>query len=262
MLKMLVAEGWAKAFSTCMSHLGVINLFVMTEVPELQLFHAALFLLIYLTALVENLPIVAITVLYQSLPAPMYVFLTNLSVLDLCFISVTLSRSIIALTNHRSMSHQGFITQVCLAVVSATLELIVLTAMSYNHSVAIYRPLCYKAHDQLRQCPVHLMPKGILHNIPNVSTMTKFILQGFSEVRELQHLCVLDLCLISVTVPKYITISMTNNSSISFLGCMAQLLLVILFATLEYFALMVMSYNSYAAISCPCTTTSSWTRGL
>ncbi|XP_038598213.1 olfactory receptor 14K1-like, partial [Tachyglossus aculeatus] len=67
----------------------------------------------------------------------------------------------------------------------------------------------------------------------------------------LRHLSVLDLCLISVTVPKSVTISLTNNSSISFLGCVAQLLLVILFAASEYFVLTAMSYDRFAAICRP-----------
>ncbi|XP_004622118.2 olfactory receptor 14A16-like [Sorex araneus] len=120
---------------------------------------------------------------------------------------------------------------------------------------------------------------------------TEFILQGFSDIREhqilhavlfiliyltalvgnllivllttfdqhlhspmhffLRTLSFLDVCFISVTVPKAITQSLTQDSSISFLGCIAQVFLVVLFACTELALLTVMSYDRYTAICHP-----------
>ncbi|XP_038599098.1 olfactory receptor 14K1-like, partial [Tachyglossus aculeatus] len=67
----------------------------------------------------------------------------------------------------------------------------------------------------------------------------------------LKNLSFIDLCFISTTVPKSIVNSLTSDSSISFLGCVSQLFLLILFATSEFYVLTAMSYDRYAAICSP-----------
>ncbi|XP_038597807.1 olfactory receptor 14A2-like [Tachyglossus aculeatus] len=116
-----------------------------SEVRELQLVHAAMFLLVYLAALTGNLLIVAVTALDRRLHTPMYFFLRNLSILDLCLISVTVPKSIhSSLTDHRSISFLGCASQVFSVVLFATSELFVLTAMSYDRYAAICLPLRYE----------------------------------------------------------------------------------------------------------------------
>ncbi|XP_004647378.1 olfactory receptor 14K1-like [Octodon degus] len=67
----------------------------------------------------------------------------------------------------------------------------------------------------------------------------------------LRHLSFLDLCLISATVPKSILNSVTLSDSISFMGCVCQLFLVVLSAGSEIGILTVMSYDRYVAICHP-----------
>ncbi|XP_004648351.1 olfactory receptor 14K1-like [Octodon degus] len=67
----------------------------------------------------------------------------------------------------------------------------------------------------------------------------------------LRHLSYLDLCLISTTVPKSIVNSVTMNNSISFMGCMCQVFLVVLSAGSEVGILTAMSYDRYVAICQP-----------
>ncbi|XP_038597549.1 olfactory receptor 14A16-like [Tachyglossus aculeatus] len=116
-----------------------------SEVRELQLVHAALFLLVYLAALTGNLLIIAVTAFDRCLHTPMYFFLWNLSIIDLCYISVTVPKSVvISLTNHRSISLLGCVAQVFLVDLFAASELLVLTAMSYDRYAAICRPMHYE----------------------------------------------------------------------------------------------------------------------
>ncbi|XP_038601642.1 olfactory receptor 14K1-like [Tachyglossus aculeatus] len=63
----------------------------------------------------------------------------------------------------------------------------------------------------------------------------------------LRHLSTLDLCLISITFPKFILVSLATCHSISFLDCCLQVLLVFSFATSELFILTAMSYDCYTA---------------
>ncbi|XP_008825269.1 olfactory receptor 14A2-like [Nannospalax galili] len=67
----------------------------------------------------------------------------------------------------------------------------------------------------------------------------------------LKNLSFLDVCLISVTVPKLILSSLSHRSAISFPGCVCQVLFVVLFATSEIFLLTAMSYDRYVAICHP-----------
>ncbi|XP_037673790.1 olfactory receptor 14A16-like [Choloepus didactylus] len=67
----------------------------------------------------------------------------------------------------------------------------------------------------------------------------------------LKNLSFLDLCLISVTIPKSIFNSLTHNNTISFLDCVTQVFLVTLLAIAEVFLLTVMSFDRYAAICHP-----------
>ncbi|XP_028913086.2 olfactory receptor 14A16-like [Ornithorhynchus anatinus] len=114
------------------------------EVRELQLVHAALFLLVYLAALLGNLLIVAITVLDRRLHTPMYFFLRHLSILDFCYISVTVPHSIHnSLTDRRSISFLGCDAQLYFFACFASLEIALLTVMSYDRYVAICHPLRY-----------------------------------------------------------------------------------------------------------------------
>nr|XP_012607739.1 olfactory receptor 14A16-like [Microcebus murinus] len=67
----------------------------------------------------------------------------------------------------------------------------------------------------------------------------------------LKNLSFLDLCLISVTAPKSIANSLINDNSISFLGCVSQVFLLLFSASAELILLTVMSFDRYAAICHP-----------
>ncbi|XP_074074703.1 olfactory receptor 14A16-like [Macrotis lagotis] len=67
----------------------------------------------------------------------------------------------------------------------------------------------------------------------------------------LRHLSFIDLCFISVTVPKAILISLTHRNSISITQCVIQIYCIVLFVCAELALLTVMSYDRYAAICHP-----------
>ncbi|XP_004446817.1 olfactory receptor 14I1 [Dasypus novemcinctus] len=67
----------------------------------------------------------------------------------------------------------------------------------------------------------------------------------------LKNLSFLDLCYISVTVPKFIHSSLNHSNSISYLGCVAQVFFFFVFASAELAFLTVMSYDRYVAICHP-----------
>ncbi|KAM4707017.1 olfactory receptor 6E1-like [Discoglossus pictus] len=67
----------------------------------------------------------------------------------------------------------------------------------------------------------------------------------------LGSLAFLDICFISSTVPKLLTILATNNRVISLLGCILQLYFYVSLGTIEFYLLAFMSVDRYAAICHP-----------
>ena len=68
------------------------HLMAFSETKELQVAQGFLFLLIYLVALVGNLLIIILVTMDQCVHTPMYFFLRNLSLLDVC-LSQSLSQT-------------------------------------------------------------------------------------------------------------------------------------------------------------------------
>uniref|UniRef100_A0A8C4WRH0 Olfactory receptor n=1 Tax=Gopherus evgoodei TaxID=1825980 RepID=A0A8C4WRH0_9SAUR len=125
----------------------------------------------------------------------------------------------------------------------------------------------------------------------NQTTVTEFLLLGFSDIRELQilhfmvflllylisllgnlliitaialdhhlhipmyfflmNLSILDLGFISVTIPKSMANSLMNTRSISYSGCVTQIFLVVVFVSAGFAILTVMAYDRYVAICQP-----------
>ncbi|KAM9119061.1 olfactory receptor 14A16-like [Pangshura tecta] len=116
-----------------------------SDMREEQILHFLVFLVIYLAALVGNLLLITVIALDQHLHTPMYFFLGNLSFLDLCYISVTVPKSMAdSVTNNRLISFYGCVIQVFLVVTFAGAELAFLTVMAYDRYIAICHPLHYK----------------------------------------------------------------------------------------------------------------------
>ncbi|XP_033024473.1 olfactory receptor 14A16-like [Lacerta agilis] len=112
---------------------------------EEQLFYFVIFLSIYLIALLGNFLITIAVALNHKLHTPMYFFLVNLSLSDICYISTTIPKSIAAsLLDYKKISFAGCVAQVFLLFTFAGSELALLTIMAYDRYVAICHPLQYE----------------------------------------------------------------------------------------------------------------------
>ncbi|KAI5169785.1 Olfactory Receptor 14C36 [Manis pentadactyla] len=111
---------------------------------QLRLLLSVLFLLMYLATLLGNLLIVSATTLDQSLHKPMYFFLRNLSILDMCYVSVTVPKACVnSLIDNKAISVAGCAAQIFLVIYCAFVELLFLTVMARDRYVAICQPLRY-----------------------------------------------------------------------------------------------------------------------
>ncbi|XP_066840370.1 olfactory receptor 14C36-like [Anser cygnoides] len=118
-------------------------LLAFADMRKLQLLHFALFLAIYLAALLGNGLILTAVACDHRLHTPMYFFLLNLALLDLGCISTTLPKAMAnSLWDTRPISYAGCAAQVFFFPSLMSADLFLLT-MAYDRYVAICKPLHY-----------------------------------------------------------------------------------------------------------------------
>ncbi|XP_078496755.1 olfactory receptor 5V1-like [Lissotriton helveticus] len=98
----------------------------------------------YIFALVGNLAIIGITTSDPHLHGPMFYLLRHLSILDICYISVTVPKMLdILLSGRNTISFTGCMVQLSLFISLEGAEAFLLAAMAYDHFIAICYPLLY-----------------------------------------------------------------------------------------------------------------------
>ncbi|XP_063159053.1 olfactory receptor 14A16-like [Candoia aspera] len=111
---------------------------------DVQCLHFVMFLFIYLLALTGNVLIMLVVILNHHLHTPMYFFLVNLSLTDICYITTTVPKSMaVSLTDNKIITFPGCVAQVFLIVTCTGSEVALLTFMAYDRYVAICHPLQY-----------------------------------------------------------------------------------------------------------------------
>ncbi|NWZ29904.1 O14AG protein, partial [Asarcornis scutulata] len=123
------------------------------DTSELQLLHFALFLGIYLAALLGNGLIITAIACDHRLHTPMYFFLLNLAFLDLGSISTSVPKAMAnSLWDSRTISSQGCAAQVLKFAFFLTAEYSILTVMAYDRYIAICKPMHYGSLLSSRAC--------------------------------------------------------------------------------------------------------------
>ncbi|XP_040181136.1 olfactory receptor 5V1-like [Rana temporaria] len=125
----------------------------ISDIPELQAPIFFLVLFIYLFTLGGNMTIVLLVCLDRHLHTPMYFFLANLSMIDVCSTTVTLHKILlIGLTGNHDISYLDCIAQIYFFGSFISDELWFLTAMGYDRYVAVCNPLRYTVIMNQKTC--------------------------------------------------------------------------------------------------------------
>ncbi|XP_036779498.2 olfactory receptor 6P1-like [Manis pentadactyla] len=121
----------------------------------LRLTFFVMFLTVYLLSLMENTLIILTVVMEPTLQMPMYIFLGNLSFLEIWYTTVTVTKLLATcLLWGVTISVSGCITQYCFFFSMGATECILLAVMAYDQYLAIYNPLRYSL---LMNTPVCLL---------------------------------------------------------------------------------------------------------
>ncbi|XP_015349680.1 olfactory receptor 2B2-like [Marmota marmota marmota] len=112
--------------------------------PWLELPLFVVFLVSYVLTIVGNMTIILVSHLDPKLHTPMYFFLTNLSLLDLCYTTSTVPQMLVNIRSTRKViSYGGCVAQLFIFLALGSTECLLLAVMSFDRFVAICRPLWY-----------------------------------------------------------------------------------------------------------------------
>ncbi|XP_024613839.1 olfactory receptor-like protein OLF3 [Neophocaena asiaeorientalis asiaeorientalis] len=111
---------------------------------ETQVSLFVLFLAMYLMTVLRNFLIILLIRLDSRLNTPMYVFLSILSFVDICYINSTVPQMLIHfLSAQKSIPFYSCVLQLFISLAMSSPELFLLEAMAYDRCVAVGRPLHY-----------------------------------------------------------------------------------------------------------------------
>ncbi|XP_007537922.1 olfactory receptor 14A16-like [Erinaceus europaeus] len=216
-----------------MENVSVVTEFLLlgfSGSQRLQLLQSGVFIVIYLTALMGNGLIIAITVLDPCLHTPMYFFLRNLSLFDLCLISAVVPKTVVnSLIHSYSISFFGCVAQVFLVPFSAVADLFLLTAMSIDRYVAICHPLHYYV----------IMNRDICVQMAALSWFTGGLISAIhtTEVFSLSYCDLNKIQQFFCDIPQMLTITCSENITV-------EIALILVNAVLDFccFICIIISY--------------------
>ncbi|KAM6466105.1 olfactory receptor 5J3-like [Liasis olivaceus] len=161
-----------------MNNYTTVTEFILLGLTDQLAFEVPLFMiffLIYFLTLIGNMGMVVLIRISPQLHTPMYFFLGNLSVVDLCYSSIFAPRLLMNLAQFKTISYAGCITQHCFFVVFVSTEGFLLAVMAYDRYVAICKPLLYTTM-MTKRVYVHLVAGSYLGGIVNSLTHTSGLL--------------------------------------------------------------------------------------
>ncbi|VTJ83350.1 Hypothetical predicted protein, partial [Marmota monax] len=95
----------------------------LSEDPDLQPILFGLFLCMYLVGVLRNLLIILAFSSDSHLHTPMYFFLSNLSLADICFISTMVPKILMNIQTHsRAISYVGCLTQMSIFIILGCMD--------------------------------------------------------------------------------------------------------------------------------------------
>ncbi|XP_033615334.1 olfactory receptor 7D4-like [Fukomys damarensis] len=127
----------------------------LSQDPELQPLLFGLFLSMYLVTVLGNLLIILAVSSDSHLHTPMYFFLSNLSFVDICFVSTTIPKMLMNIQAQRKcIAYVECLTQAYFSNNFAGIDDFLLTVMAYDRFVAICYPLKYTVIMNPRFCGI------------------------------------------------------------------------------------------------------------
>ncbi|XP_057564298.1 olfactory receptor 7A17-like [Hippopotamus amphibius kiboko] len=160
----------------------------LSKEPELQPLIFTLFLSMYLITVFGNLLIILATISDPHLHTPMYFFLSNLSFVDICFISTTIPKMLWNIQKQsKGITYAGCISQIYFLLLFAGLDDFLLVAMAYDRYVAICHPLQYTVIMNPWLCGLLVLLCWMLSALNSLLQSLMMLRLSFCRVLEIPH---------------------------------------------------------------------------
>ncbi|XP_004677424.1 PREDICTED: olfactory receptor 1Q1 [Condylura cristata] len=126
---------------TSVSHFVLMG---MSTRPEEQIPLFILFLFMYTINISGNFAIITLIISSPRLHTPMYIFLSNLALVDICFTSTTVPKMLQNIfSSTKAISYMGCLVQTYFFICFAAMENFLLAVMAYDRYIAICHPFRY-----------------------------------------------------------------------------------------------------------------------
>nr|XP_005583874.2 olfactory receptor 4D2 [Macaca fascicularis] len=154
----------------------------LSQTREVQRFLFFMFLFVYITTVMGNILIIITVTSDSQLHTPMYFLLQNLTVLDLCFSSVTAPKMLVdLLSEKKTISYQGCMGQIFFFHFLGGAMVFFLSVLAFDRLIAISRPLHYVTIMNSQLCVglvVAAWVGGFVHSIVQLALMLPLPLCG------------------------------------------------------------------------------------
>ncbi|XP_039739054.1 olfactory receptor-like protein OLF4 isoform X2 [Pteropus medius] len=160
----------------------------LSEQPELQPLIFGFFLSMYLITVLGNLLIILAVSSDSHLHTPMYFFLCNLSLVDICFTSTTVPKMLVnILIKNKVITYAGCITQLYFFILFGLLDNFLLSVMAYDRFVAICHPLHYTVIMNPRLCVLLVFVSWIMSALYSLLQSLMVLRLSFCTILEIPH---------------------------------------------------------------------------
>ncbi|ELK26705.1 PREDICTED: olfactory receptor 7A5 [Myotis davidii] len=160
----------------------------LSQALELQSLIFGLFLSMYLVTVFGNLLIILAVSSDSHLHTPMYFFLSNLSLVDICFTSTTIPKMLVNIqTQSRVITYEDCITQIYFCTLFVVLDNFILTVMAYDRFVAICHPLNYMVIMNPRLCRMLVLVTWIMGFLISLLHSLMVLQLSFCADLEIHH---------------------------------------------------------------------------
>ncbi|XP_055285506.1 olfactory receptor 18-like [Moschus berezovskii] len=187
----------------------------LSDDPELQLLLFGLFLSMYLVTILGNLLILLAVTSDSHLHSPMYFFLSNLSLTDVSFSTITIPKMLVNLQTHsKSITYAGCLAQLTFFSLFVCLESLLLIVMAYDRLAAICHPLHYLVIMNPRFCGLLVL---VSFSISLLTSLIHYLVMSqltFCAEVEIPHF----FCDLSQLLNLPCSDTSTNNILIYFIG--------------------------------------------
>ncbi|XP_038597579.1 olfactory receptor 7A10-like [Tachyglossus aculeatus] len=147
-----------------------------------------LFLCLYLLGVLGGLLIVLAVSSDPQLHTPMYFFLANFSLADICFLSTTVPKMLVNIQTHdKSISYAGCLAQMYFFILFSSLDHFLLTGMAYDRYKAICCPLHYTTIMSPRLCALLVAGSWIFSSLHALTHTLLVVRLSFCTNREILH---------------------------------------------------------------------------